>query len=98
MVDGAVLLVDAAEGPLAQTKFVVSKAVSRGLRPILVLNKIDRDAVSEQRCNEIITEVFDLFAALGATDEQARTFDASHLRTRAGWATQRAAAVTRQRC
>ena len=70
MVDGAVLLVDAAEGPLAQTKFVVSKAVSRGLRPILVLNKVDRDAVSEQRCNEIITEVFDLFAALGATDEQ----------------------------
>lgn len=51
MVDGAVLLVDAAEGPLAQTKFVVSKAVARGLRPILVLNKIDRDAVTEERCN-----------------------------------------------
>ena len=72
MVDGAVLLVDAAEGPLAQTKFVVSKAVARGLRPILVLNKVDRDAVTEQRCNEIVTEIFDLFAALGATDEQAR--------------------------
>lgn len=72
MVDGAVLLVDAAEGPLAQTKFVVSKAVARGLRPILVLNKVDRDAVTEQRCNEIVTEIFDLFAALGATDEQVR--------------------------
>ena len=95
MVDGAVLLVDAAEGPLAQTKFVVSKAVSRGLRPILVLNKVDRDAVSEQRCNEIITEVFDLFAALGATDEQARTHVARCLRTRGGRATPRAAAVTR---
>ena len=95
MVDGAVLLVDAAEGPLAQTKFVVSKAVSRGLRPILVLNKVDRDAVSEQRCNEIVTEVFDLFAALGATDEQARTSDARCVRTRVGQATQRAAAGIR---
>ena len=94
MVDGAVLLVDAAEGPLAQTKFVVSKAVSRGLRPILVLNKVDRDAVSEQRCNEIVTEVFDLFAALGATDEQARAPDARLMRTRHGRETPRAAAGT----
>ena len=94
MVDGAVLLVDAAEGPLAQTKFVVSKAVSRGLRPILVLNKVDRDAVSEQRCNEIVTEVFDLFAALGATDEQACAPDARRMRPRHGRETPRAAAGT----
>jgi GTP-binding protein len=73
MVDGAVLLVDASEGPLAQTKFVVAKAVARGLRPILVLNKVDRDAVTEERCSEVMSQVFDLCAALGATDEQART-------------------------
>jgi GTP-binding protein len=76
MVDGAVLLVDASEGPLAQTKFVVAKAVARGLRPILVLNKVDRDAVTEERCSEVMSQVFDLCAALGATDEQVRVRDA----------------------
>lgn len=50
MVDGAILLVDAAEGPLAQTKFVVAKALARGLRPILLLNKVDRDSVTEESC------------------------------------------------
>ena len=67
MVDGALVLVDAAEGPLPQTKFVVSKALKMGLRPIVVINKVDR---SDARANEVLNEVFDLFAALDATDEQ----------------------------
>jgi GTP-binding protein len=67
MVDGAVLLVDAAEGPMPQTKFVLSKALKLGLRPILVVNKIDR---SDARPEEVVDEVFDLFDALGATSEQ----------------------------
>jgi GTP-binding protein len=67
MVDGAVLLVDAAEGPMPQTKFVVSKALKVGLKPIVAVNKIDR---SDARADEVVNEVFDLFANLGATDEQ----------------------------
>ena len=67
MVDGALVLVDAAEGPLPQTKFVVSKALKMGLRPIVVINKVDR---ADARANEVLNEVFDLFAALDATDEQ----------------------------
>src|ERR1700745_1441446 len=67
MVDGALVLVDAAEGPLPQTKFVVSKALRMGLKPIVVINKVDR---SDARPVEVINEVFDLFAALAATDEQ----------------------------
>ena len=67
MVDGALVLVDAAEGPLPQTKFVVSKALKLGLRPIVVINKVDR---SDARPTEVLNEVFDLFAALDATDEQ----------------------------
>src|SRR5438067_12719495 len=67
MVDGALLLVDAAEGPLPQTKFVVSKALKVGLKPIVVINKVDRP---DARPTEVINEVFDLFAALDATDEQ----------------------------
>ncbi|MBN9049584.1 MAG: translational GTPase TypA [Rhizobiales bacterium] len=67
MVDGALVLVDAAEGPLPQTKFVVSKALRMGLRPIVVINKVDR---ADARANEVLNEVFDLFAALDATDEQ----------------------------
>ena len=67
MVDGALVLVDAAEGPLPQTKFVVSKALKMGLKPIVVINKVDRP---DARATEVINEVFDLFAALGATDEQ----------------------------
>ncbi len=67
MVDGALVLVDAAEGPLPQTKFVVSKALNMGLKPIVVINKVDR---SDARPVEVINEVFDLFAALDATDEQ----------------------------
>ncbi len=67
MVDGALVLVDAAEGPLPQTKFVVSKALHVGLRPIVVINKVDR---SDARPREVASEVFDLFAALDATEEQ----------------------------
>jgi GTP-binding protein len=67
MVDGVLVLVDAAEGPLPQTKFVVAKALKRGLKPIVVINKVDRP---DGRPNEVVNEVFDLFAALDATDEQ----------------------------
>jgi GTP-binding protein len=67
MVDGAIVLVDAAEGPLPQTKFVVSKALKQGLRPIVVINKVDRP---DERHNAVLNEVFDLFASLDATDEQ----------------------------
>ncbi len=67
MVDGVVVLVDAAEGPMPQTKFVLSKALGLGLKPIVLINKVDR---SDQRAHEVHDEVFDLFAALDATDEQ----------------------------
>src|ERR1700747_3489643 len=67
MVAGALVLVDAAEGPLPQTKFVVSKALKIGLKPIVVINKVDR---ADARPVEVINEVFDLFAALDASEEQ----------------------------
>ncbi len=67
MVDGVILLVDSAEGAMPQTKFVTSKALALGLRPIVVVNKIDRP---DGRPQEVLDEVFDLFVALGATDEQ----------------------------
>jgi GTP-binding protein len=67
MVDGALVLVDAAEGPLPQTKFVVSKALKMGLKPIVVINKVDR---ADARPTQVLNEVFDLFAALDATNEQ----------------------------
>src|SRR5215468_8523553 len=67
MVDGAIVLVDAAEGPMPQTKFVVGKALKVGIRPIVVVNKIDRQ---DARPDEVHEEVFDLFAALGASDDQ----------------------------
>ncbi|MEO1543805.1 MAG: GTP-binding protein, partial [Pseudomonadota bacterium] len=67
MVDGAIVLVDASEGPLPQTKFVVSKALKQGMRPIVVINKIDRP---DERHQEVLNEVFDLFAACDADDDQ----------------------------
>lgn len=67
MVDGVLLLVDAQEGVMPQTKFVVKKALSLGLRPIVVINKIDKPAADPDR---VINEIFDLFVALGASDEQ----------------------------
>jgi GTP-binding protein len=67
MVDGVILLVDAAEGPMPQTRFVLRKALGLGLLPIVVINKIDR---SDARPTEVVNEVFDLMIELGATDEQ----------------------------
>ncbi|MGZ3256377.1 MAG: translational GTPase TypA [Croceibacterium sp.] len=67
MVDGVILLVDAAEGPMPQTKFVTGKALGLGLRPIVVVNKIDRP---DARPQEVLDEVFDLFVALDADDDQ----------------------------
>lgn len=67
MVDGVIVLVDAAEGPMPQTKFVVGKALKVGLRPIVAVNKVDRP---DARSQEVINEVFDLFAALDANDDQ----------------------------
>ena len=67
MVDGVVVLVDASEGPLPQTKFVVSKALKLGMRPIVAINKIDRP---DERHLDVLNEIFDLFANLDATDEQ----------------------------
>jgi GTP-binding protein len=67
MVDGAIVLVDAAEGPMPQTKFVVGKALKIGLKPIVCINKVDKH---DARPSEVINDVFDLFAALDATDEQ----------------------------
>ncbi|WP_237153239.1 translational GTPase TypA [Oryzibacter oryziterrae] len=67
MVDGAIVLVDAAEGPMPQTKFVVGKALKVGLKPIVAINKVDRP---DARIHEVVDEVFDLFANLDATDEQ----------------------------
>ena len=82
MVDGAVLLVDAAEGPLPQTKFVVSKALELGLRPIVIINKVDR---GDARPQEVLNEVFDMFDALGA-DEHQLDFPVLYAVGRDGWA------------
>lgn len=82
MVDGVVLLVDSAEGPLPQTKFVLGKALKLGLNPILIINKIDR---SDSRPDEVHNETFDLFAALNANDEQL-DFPTLFASGRDGWA------------
>ena len=82
MVDGAILLVDAAEGVLPQTKFVLGKALARGIRPIVVVNKIDR---GDARPDEVHNEIFDLFAALDATEEQL-DFPTLFASGRQGWA------------
>lgn len=82
MVDGVVLLVDAAEGPMPQTKFVTAKALALGLRPIVVLNKVDKPDAEPARA---LNEVFDLFANLGATDEQL-DFPILYASGRNGWA------------
>ena len=82
MVDGVVLLVDAAEGPMPQTKFVTSKALSLGLKPIVVLNKVDKQDAEPDRA---LDEVFDLFANLGANDDQL-DFPILYASGRSGWA------------
>jgi GTP-binding protein len=84
MVDGCVVLVDAAEGALPQTKFVVGKALKRGLKPIVVINKIDRP---DAQPHVVHDQVFDLFAALDATDEQL-DFPTLFASGRQGWATE----------
>ncbi|HUK07129.1 MAG TPA: translational GTPase TypA [Stellaceae bacterium] len=84
MVDGCLVLVDAAEGPMPQTKFVVTKALARGLKPIVVVNKTDRP---DARPHEVHSEVFDLFAVLGASDEQL-DFPTLYASGRNGWAAQ----------
>ncbi len=82
MVDSCLLLVDAAEGPMPQTKFVLGKALKRGLRPILVINKVDRP---DERALEVLNEVFDLFAALDA-DEHQLDFPHVYASAKQGWA------------
>ncbi|MGR3541750.1 MAG: translational GTPase TypA [Hasllibacter sp.] len=82
MVDGVVLLVDAAEGPMPQTKFVTSKALALGLRPIVVLNKVDKPDAEPDRA---LDEVFDLFANLDADDDQL-DFPTLYASGRSGWA------------
>jgi GTP-binding protein len=82
MVDGAIVLVDAAEGVLPQTKFVLGKALAQGLKPMVVVNKIDRQ---DARPDEVHEEMFDLFAALGASDEQL-DFPMLYASGRQGWA------------
>ncbi|MFK7973916.1 MAG: translational GTPase TypA [Rickettsiaceae bacterium] len=82
MVDGVVLLVDAAEGPMPQTKFVLGKALKLGLRPIVVINKIDR---SDQRADEVLDEIFDLFMSLDANNDQL-DFPVIYASGRSGWA------------
>lgn len=82
MVNGVVLLVDASEGPMPQTKFVLSKALNLGLNPIVLINKVDRP---DRRVSEVVDEVFELFIALGASDEQL-DFPIIYASGRAGWA------------
>ena len=82
MVDGVVVLVDAAEGPMPQTKFVVGKALKLGLRPIVMVNKVDKP---DQRAHAVHDEVFDLFAALDATEAQL-DFPTLFASAKEGWA------------
>jgi GTP-binding protein len=83
MVDGVMLLVDASEGPLPQTRFVLRKALERGLPPIVVLNKIDRP---DARPQEVLNEVYDLFIDLDATEDQIE-FPVLYTNAREGWST-----------
>ncbi|MBG78912.1 MAG: translational GTPase TypA [Alphaproteobacteria bacterium] len=83
MADGVILLTDAAEGPMPQTKFVLGKALAQGLRPIVIINKVDRP---DGRPEEVIDEVFDLFVSLDATDEQL-DFPVLYASGRDGWCT-----------
>ena len=81
MADGVILLTDAAEGPMPQTKFVLGKALAQGLRPIVIINKIDR---SDARPEEVVDEVFDLFVALDANEQQL-DFPILYASGRDGW-------------
>lgn len=81
MADGVILLTDAAEGPMPQTKFVLGKALKQGLKPIVIINKIDRP---DQRAEEVVDEVFDLFVSLDANDDQL-DFPILYASGRDGW-------------
>ncbi len=82
MADGALLLIDSAEGVMPQTKFVLSKALKQGLKPIVIINKLDK---LDQRANEVLDETFDLFVSLDANDEQL-DFPVLYASGRSGWA------------
>jgi GTP-binding protein len=83
MVDGVVLVVDATEGPMSQTKFVLTKALNRGLKPLVVINKVDRDTA---RLNgDVENELFDMFVALEANDDQLE-FPVLYASAKQGWA------------
>jgi len=82
MADGALLLIDSAEGVMPQTKFVLSKALKQGLKPIVVINKLDK---ADQRANEVLDETFDLFVSLDANEEQL-DFPVLYASGRSGWA------------
>ena len=82
LADGALLLVDSAEGVMPQTKFVLSKALKQGLKPIVVINKLDK---SDQRADEVLNETFDLFVSLDANEEQL-DFPVLYASGRSGWA------------
>ena len=82
MTDGALLLIDSAEGVMPQTKFVLAKALKQGLKPIVVINKLDK---ADQRANEVLDETFDLFVSLDANEEQL-DFPVLYASGRSGWA------------
>ncbi len=82
MADGALLLIDSAEGVMPQTKFVLAKALKQGLKPIVVINKLDK---ADQRANEVLNETFDLFVSLDANEEQL-DFPVIYASGRSGWA------------
>ena len=83
MVDGVMILVDASEGPMPQTKFVLTKALSLNLNPIVIINKVDR---SDQRADQVHDEIFDLFVALNANEKQL-DFPTLFASAKNGWAT-----------
>ena len=82
MADGALLLIDSAEGVMPQTKFVLAKALKQGLKPIVVINKLDK---ADQRADEVLNETFDLFVSLDANEEQL-DFPVIYASGRSGWA------------
>ena len=82
MADGALLLIDSAEGVMPQTKFVLAKALKQGLKPIVIINKLDK---SDQRAHEVLDETFDLFVSLDANEEQL-DFAVLYASGRSGWA------------
>ena len=85
MADGALLLIDSAEGVMPQTKFVLAKALKQGLRPIVIINKLDR---SDQRADEVLNETFDLFVSLDANEKQL-DFPVLYASGRSGWASKK---------